>query len=84
MYQKVGEHRRHGFDPDTMGDNLPRVDLGTGQTASQVEACHSVLVRESGPKAEGPLLAGPIIARASGAGQKHQYSAGYGRLASTS
>ena len=40
MYQKVGEHRRHGFDSDTMGDNLPRVDLGTGQTASQVEACH--------------------------------------------
>ena len=40
MYQQVGEHRRHGVDLDTMGDNLPRVDLGTGQTASQVEACH--------------------------------------------
>jgi alpha-tubulin suppressor-like RCC1 family protein len=40
MYQKVGEHRRHGLDLDTMGDNLPRVDLGTGHTASQVEACH--------------------------------------------
>merc|ERR1719453_2271769 len=40
MHQKVGEHRRFGYHSDTMGDNLPRVDLGTGQTASQVEACH--------------------------------------------